>query len=96
MEVLKERGEHQMVAYVLFTFDAGCRREESRQLTKDTVTFAPTVKARTTKDENGNDVTTEVKMYYTKPIRCKGGKIRRLAFGEIRRSNQTNWRNDFQ
>ena len=91
VEVLKERGEYQMVAYVLFTFDAGCRREESRQLTKDTATFEPIIKSRTTKDESGNGVTTEIKMYYTKPIRCKGGKIRRLAFGEEAMEAMKEW-----
>ena len=80
-----------MVAYVLFTFDAGCRREESRQLTKDTATFEPIIKSRTTKDESGNGVTTEIKMYYTKPIRCKGGKIRRLAFGEEAMEAMKEW-----
>lgn len=82
VDVLQDRGEYQMVAYVLFTFDTGCRREESRQLTKDTIELKPIIKKRVTKGESGNEVETTVKLYYTKPIRCKGGKIRRLAFGE--------------
>lgn len=91
VEVLKERGEYQMVAYVLFTFDAGCRREESRQLTKETANFAPITKIRHTQDEDGNPVDSEVKVYYTKPIRCKGGKIRRLAFGEEAMDAMRKW-----
>jgi len=87
IEVLEEREEYQMVAYVLFTFDTGCRREESRQLTKDVVTFAPVVKQRVGKD----DAVEEIKMYYTKPIRCKGGKIRKLAFGEEAKKAMEKW-----
>lgn len=86
IEVLKERKEYQMVAYLLFTFDTGCRREESRQLTKDAVDITPTIRKRIIKDKDGVEKETEIKVYYTKPIRCKGagieGKQRRLAFGE--------------
>ena len=53
--------------------------------------FEPIIKSRTTKDESGNGVTTEIKMYYTKPIRCKGGKIRRLAFGEEAMEAMKEW-----
>lgn len=79
VQVLQEREEYQLLAYVLFTFETGCRREESRQLTKDIIFAEPRIKQRTSSDgrENG-----DVKIYYTKPIRCKGAKVRRLAFGE--------------
>ncbi len=86
IEELTRREEWQLIAYLQFTFETGCRREESRQLTKDSVDIIPVVKTKTTKDANGNDFEQEIKIYYTKPIRCKGagevGKIRRLAFGE--------------
>lgn len=91
VNVLREREEYQMLAYVLFTFDAGCRREESRQLTKDTVNIEPVIKNRTVKDEAGNEKDVQVKVYYTKPIRCKGGKIRRLAFGEDAMEAMKQW-----
>lgn len=79
VRALQEREEYQLLAYVLFTFETGCRREESRQLTKDVIFTEPHIKQRPRTDgcENG-----EVKIYYTKPIRCKGAKVRRLAFGE--------------
>lgn len=91
VDVLRERNEYQMVAYVLFTFDAGCRREESRQLTKDIITFEPIIKKKIIRDEKGNGVETDVKMYYTRPIRCKGGKIRKLVFGEEAMDAMKKW-----
>lgn len=82
IEVLKEKQEYQVLAYTLFTFEAGCRREESRQLTKDTINAIPVIKTRILIDDSGNEVEEKINVYYTKPIRCKGGKIRKLAFGE--------------
>lgn len=82
VQALKDKEEFQMVAYVLFTFETGCRREESRQLTKDVVTMEPVLKKRTHTSENGETTEEIIKIYHTKPIRCKGGKIRRLAFGD--------------
>ena len=91
VDVLQERNEYQMAAYVLFTFDAGCRREESRQLTKDTINFEPIVKKKVVKDDNGDVTEVEVKMYYTRPIRCKGGKVRKLIFGEEAMEAMKKW-----
>ncbi len=82
VDELRKRGEYQMVAYVLFTFDTGCRREESRQLTKDVVAANPIIARRSVIDDEGNSVDKEIRLYHTKPIRCKGAKIRRLTFGE--------------
>lgn len=83
---LELRHETQMLAYIMFTFETGCRREESRQLTKDVIDKAPTIKKRVVINQNGDETVEEVKVYYTSPIRCKGsgkvGKVRRLAFGE--------------
>ncbi len=81
VQALKDKNETQMVAYVLFTFETGCRREESRQLTKDVVNAEPVIKRRERKSEDGAIVEETVKIYRTKPIRCKGGKVRRLSFG---------------
>lgn len=76
VEVLTEREEWQKIAYVLFTFITGCRREESRQLRTEVVTYSKYV------DKQGN----EKNYYFTHPIRCKGrgreGKIRRFKFDE--------------
>lgn len=91
IEVLKEQKKYQLLAYVLFTFDAGCRREESRQLLKNSIYAEPVIKKKISKDENGNEITEDVKIYYTKPIRCKGGKIRRLAFGEEAMEAMKQW-----
>lgn len=83
---LDEMKEWQKKAYILFTFETGCRREESRQLTKDVINASPIIKYKTVVDEQGNSSAKEVKYYKTKPIRCKGrssvGKVRSLTFGE--------------
>lgn len=88
---LRDGKKYQVLAYVLFTFEAGCRREESRQLTKDVVLAEPVIKRRIIKDEDDNEIETQVKVYYTRPIRCKGGKIRRLAFGEEAMCSMKQW-----
>lgn len=76
----------QQLAYLLFTFDTGCRRAESRQLLKDVVNAKPIERTRTEKLEDGTEVEHHVVMYMTHPIRCKGrgatGKVRRLTFGD--------------
>lgn len=86
IEVLTERGDWQKVAYLQFTFETGCRRAESRQLTKDAVNLVPVQKKKTMVDESGNETETITNVYQTKPIRCKGagelGKVRRLTFGQ--------------
>ena len=89
--ILRERGEHQMVAYVLFTFDAGCRREESRQLLKNVVTMPPVTKIRVVKNESGEEVAEKIQLHYTNPIRCKGGKIRKLVFGDEAMEAMNEW-----
>lgn len=80
--VLTEREEWQKIAYLRFTFETGCRRAESRQLTKDTILLNPSVRASTN-------------VYQTKPIRCKGagelGKVRRLTFGQDAMDAMRKW-----
>lgn len=91
VEVLKRKEEYQMLAYVLFTFGSGCRREESRQLTKEVVDASPVVKTHIEKNDRGEDEEVQTTIYYTKPIRCKGGKVRRLVFGEAAMEAMKKW-----
>lgn len=81
-QALQEREEYQLLAYVMFTFDTGCRREESRQLLKEIVDAQPVVKPRNIVTEEGDEIVEEIKLYHTPPVRCKGAKMRRLTFGE--------------
>ncbi|MDS7057050.1 tyrosine-type recombinase/integrase [Klebsiella pneumoniae] len=75
-KALKKNGEWQKLAYLLFSFDTGCRREESRQLLKEVANYKYHV------DSEGN-----VKKYYlTHNIRAKGegviGKVRKFSFND--------------
>lgn len=83
---LIEHEEWQKLAYLLYTYSTGCRREESRLLLKEVATYEPIVKTKRIKDEDGNDVEVEVKYYTTHEIRCKGsgyaGKVRILKFDQ--------------
>ena len=85
-EVLEEREEWQKLAYIVFTYSTGCRRAESRQLLKEVIGYEPKEKEITIVDENGQEVKTTSKYYFTHTIRCKGasvvGKQRKLKFGE--------------
>lgn len=73
---LRKREEWQKLAYLLFTYITGCRREESRQLLKEVVTYERHV------DKQGN----EKKYYLTHTIRAKGkgeaGKPRKFKIDE--------------
>lgn len=86
ISVLEKRGDWQKVAYLKFTLDTGCRRAESIQVKKDFVNIKPTIKHKTHIDENGNEVTKEIKYYVTPTIRCKGkgtvGKERKFKFSQ--------------
>src|SRR5690606_39010993 len=73
---LTRQEEWQKLAYLWFTYVTGCRREESRQLLKEVITYNRAV------DTKGN-----VKKYYlTHTIRAKGegkiGKVRRFKFDD--------------
>ena len=76
IEVLTEREEWQKLAYVLFTYITGCRREEARQLLVEVTTYDKY------KDKQGN----EKNYYVTHSIRAKGrgkeGKIRKFKFDQ--------------
>lgn len=83
---MKKQEDWQKVAYLLYTFDTGCRRAESIQLLKEVVNYKPIVKDKIiTKDDGTKEIQT-VKYYQSNPTRCKGrgktGKVRKLAFTE--------------
>ena len=92
---LEEMGEYQKVAYVLFTFETGCRRAASRQLLKSVVNATPIKKQRIITDDQGNEATEEFVVYQTHSIREKGageqGKLRKLSFGEESMSAMKRW-----
>ena len=83
---LREMGEWEKLAYVIFSYSTGCRREEARQLRKEVVTYVPQTKKVKIKDEDGNEHEMISTAYKTHDIRCKGrskvGKVRKLQFGE--------------
>lgn len=86
VEVLEERKAFQKKAYLIYTLDTGCRREESRQLLKKVVNAAPVIKEKDGK---------KILFYQTHPIRCKGagetGKTRRFIFSEATMTALKKW-----
>lgn len=83
---LTEMEEWQKIAYLKYTLETGCRREESRLLLKSVADLSPTVKEKTVIDENGIEGKRQVLFYTTQLIRCKGkgsvGKQRRMRFSQ--------------
>lgn len=76
IKVLTEKEEWQKLAYLMFTYFSGCRREESRQLKKEVINYKKYV-----------NLQGEEKNYYvTHEIRAKGrgraGKVRKFQFDE--------------
>ena len=73
-EVLTEREEWEKLAYLLFSYSTGCRREEARQLRTEVVNYDKFVNS---KGEQKN-------YYVTHSIRAKGrgktGKVRKFQF----------------
>lgn len=86
VDVMKEREDWQKVAYLLYTFDTGCRRAESIQLLKEVVDYPPIIKDKVIHNEDGTSEVKTIKYYYSNPTRCKGrgktGKVRKLVFSE--------------
>lgn len=86
VDVMKERNDWQKVAYLLYTFDTGCRRAESLQLLKEVVNYSPIIKEKKIYNEDGTYETRTVRYYQSNPTRCKGrgktGKVRKLVFTE--------------
>ena len=85
----------QKIAYLKFTWETGCRREESRQLLKDTIYAKPITKTVKVKNEDGVEEEKPVKYYLTAKIRCKGkgktGNIRRLKFSDYAMDALKKW-----
>lgn len=83
---LEKREEWQKLAYVMFTYSTGCRREETKQLLKEVVDYEPIIKMVKVKDDEDNEVEMESRFYRTHDIRCKGqgeiGNVRKLQFSE--------------
>ena len=86
IEELKKREEWQMVAYLIFTYTTGCRREESRQLLKEVVNYSKVKDPKTGEEKN---------YYLTHEIRCKGrgkdGKIRRFPYDDYTMEALKKW-----
>jgi site-specific recombinase XerD len=83
---LEENNKWQELAYLLYTYSTGCRRNESRLLLKEVAEYAPVIKSKEVANEKGEKEIKEVKYYVTHDIRCKGsgkiGKVRRLKFDQ--------------
>jgi len=86
LKTLEEREEWQKIAYLLFTYSAGCRRAESRQILKEVVDYEPTIKEKIVKNPDGTEETKKVIFYQTHTVRCKGkgdvGNVRKLKFSQ--------------
>lgn len=86
LENSDRKNKKQLIAYLKFTFETGCRRAETRQILKNIVDTQITENTIKIKDENGNIIEKTAKYYLTPDIRCKGkgktGKIRRLKFSD--------------
>lgn len=98
LENSKRKDKNQLIAYLKFTFETGCRRAETRQILKDIVNTPLTIKEKKSKDENGNEIIKEIKYYLTPKIRCKGkgktGKIRQLKFSDYSMNAFKEWVNE--
>lgn len=83
---LEKRNEWQMIAYIQFSYDSGCRRGESRQILKSVATANYVKDTRTGEDK---------KYYLTHDVRCKGkgriGKVRKLTFSDISKDAISKW-----
>lgn len=86
LDTLEKRKKWQMIAYIKFSYAAGCRRAEVRQLLKEVVNYTPIEKEKVEKNEDGKSEIRKIKYYQTHEIRCKGrgviGKIRKLQFDQ--------------
>lgn len=86
IEVLTERKEWQMIAYLLFTYETGCRRGESRLLLREFIDYKKAIDKKTGEEKP---------YYFTHEIRCKGkgkiGKIRKFPVSEIAMEALKKW-----
>lgn len=86
LEQSDNKNKYQLIAYLKFTFETGCRRAETIQIMKDIVNAEKIAKQVEVKDKDGNKQVKTSSFYQTPPIRCKGrgktGKIRKLKFSD--------------
>ena len=86
VDEMRQREDWQKVAYLLYTFDTGCRRAESVQLLKEVVTYSPIIKDKIVVNDSGEKEAKTVRYYQSNATRCKGrgktGKVRKLVFTE--------------
>lgn len=86
IDELKTLGKWQIVAYLLFSYDAGCRRAETRQLLKEVVDYKYVKDTKTGEDRN---------YYLTHELRTKGagkiGKLRKLMFSDMSMESLKKW-----
>lgn len=86
VDYLEKNEKWQELAYLLYTYSAGCRKTESRLLLKEVINYEPIVKSKEVINDDGIKETKEVKYYLTHEIRCKGagkiGKVRKLKFDQ--------------
>lgn len=89
------RNKEELIAYLKFTFETGCRRAETRQIRKDIVSADKVVKSVKIKDEFGVDSEKTAEYYLTPDIRCKGkgltGKVRRFKFSDYSMDAFKDW-----
>jgi site-specific recombinase XerC len=87
IKTLEDREEWQKLAYLQFTYSAGCRRAESRQILKEILNYSPIIKEKRIKNDDGTEEIKQIQYYQTGDIRCKGkgsvGKVRKLQYDEI-------------
>lgn len=92
--VLQEKEEWQKLAYLKFTYTAGCRKNESRQLLKEVVKYKPIERIAKFRDKEGKEVTAPIKKYKTNSIKCKG-KVndapRKLSFDADTLNSLNKW-----
>ena len=95
LENSDRKDKKQLIAYLKFTFETGCRRAETRQIRKDIVDTPLVVKQVKVRDKDGNFVEKEAKYYLTPKIRCKGrgrtGKMRQLRFSDYAMDALKDW-----
>lgn len=83
---LEKQERWQMIAYIQFSYDSGCRRAEARQLLKEVINYEYVKDQKTGENKN---------YYLTHNIRTKGrgriGKVRKLVFSDIAMNAIKKW-----
>lgn len=95
-DAMREKGDLQKLAFLMFSFETACRRGEIIQLLKEVVNYKPVVKDIVVVNTiTGAKEVKEVKYYVTHKIRAKGsgktGKIRKYKLGEETMQALRNW-----